>query len=994
MALNIPIKQAGDQLTAGEFNEVVSEINQKADQSSLSGLASVSDLSAKADKTGVYTKSEVDDKVAGMSGTVISLTETEAGKLSYGGKDHVIHRLTAELSGLPATAGSSVDVVISDQPLGDSLFLSVESLSVASPAGFPVSAYKVDRVYVDSDMNTVASVTCEKAVSGDTRTLLTIRYVRGLLSFDVFELSIPLSELGVSSADEVTVEIPALKYDKRFAVMWEIDDSLSAPYSAFFKYTHKKWVDYNESYREFLDKDTNGAKSPRGAGEFGARLLCHTDGCGNDIPFKYGSAWISYNNNGSDGIHNDTSFPYQYISWRELVKFMDFGNYVSNHGGGDQSNEMSSIRDNQLKVEEKTGKGMYVFVLPGGTSWSPYPERNFDWFVGRRTRDAPVLTDVDNITLESISSPFSCLRIDNDLKDANVFANYKALIDKAHGEVSKRYILFANHNIKFDDVLSDGRSKWQNVRDTLDYVYDTYGKGGDDSVWFPSSSEFVEYLISRALSVMNKSISNGRLVLRCKMLRMYGFNFKQTSVLIAKKSGAIPSGAKTIAAGANIINMTSSVKDGGLLINLDWNAELIRLAEKYTAIYELEQTDDARHDALFMCGRLKTDLANPFLARINAGETAPVLRSVSINSGSSTTYDRDVSVTLGVTGPITHYKASESPDLSGAGWIAGTSKTLSLNLSSGLGTKTVYVQVKNQYGESGVKSSSITLQERPSVTFTVTGRSNNASYGAVTPAIQEVGQGGTANLTATAKPGYVIEGWTGVSSGTGVDTGSGTAVVSDVQADRTVVCAFKSIPGGDTPSGGNRVVIFNKTTTSSYPELENGDMVNWLFGNNGSDDNSALIKDVGGNDWGYRNILAATSFRTSKTTHWPDFTGNAGRYPDEYMRVVGVSYSSKVHPEGSVMTFSGITPGLYKVSIFISVATGSTYLTNKDTCRYTVNGDTKSIPADINIENNINSWMYFDDVEIGSDGNLIITLSSTKAWVSIPINAIEIEKAP
>lgn len=101
MALNIETKNKGDKLKAEEFNDLVSEINRKADQSSLSGLASVSDLSAKADKTGVYTKSEVDDKVAGMSGTVISLTETEAGKLSYGGKDHVIHRLTAELSGLP-----------------------------------------------------------------------------------------------------------------------------------------------------------------------------------------------------------------------------------------------------------------------------------------------------------------------------------------------------------------------------------------------------------------------------------------------------------------------------------------------------------------------------------------------------------------------------------------------------------------------------------------------------------------------------------------------------------------------------------------------------------------------------------------------------------------------------------------------------------------------------------------------------------------------------
>src|SRR3989338_2411973 len=100
--------------------------------------------------------------------------------------------------------------------------------------------------------------------------------------------------------------------------------------------------------------------------------------------------------------------------------------------------------------------------------------------------------------------------------------------------------------------------------------------------------------------------------------------------------------------------------------------------------------------------------------------TAPTSPSISINSGSSSTTSASVTLTLsssdntGVTG----YYASESPitpSLTATGWTSVTSTTsysanVSFSLSSGSGTKTVYVWFKDSAGNISASSSdSITL---------------------------------------------------------------------------------------------------------------------------------------------------------------------------------------------------------------------------------------------------------------------------------------------
>ena len=89
----------------------------------------------------------------------------------------------------------------------------------------------------------------------------------------------------------------------------------------------------------------------------------------------------------------------------------------------------------------------------------------------------------------------------------------------------------------------------------------------------------------------------------------------------------------------------------------------------------------------------------------------PVVGSFVINNGAQYTTSTQVTLNNVSMGNPTVYMASENSSFSGAFWLAYSTAPL-FNLSSGIGTKTVYFKVKNSDGESDVKSDDIEIQGR------------------------------------------------------------------------------------------------------------------------------------------------------------------------------------------------------------------------------------------------------------------------------------------
>ncbi len=103
----------------------------------------------------------------------------------------------------------------------------------------------------------------------------------------------------------------------------------------------------------------------------------------------------------------------------------------------------------------------------------------------------------------------------------------------------------------------------------------------------------------------------------------------------------------------------------------------------------------------------------------------PSISGFAINSGASSTGSVDVTLNHTAAGSPTEYMASESPTFTGASWQAYAAAP-AFALSSGNGSKTVYLKVRNTYGESASEADVIVLDipavpgevlELPTTTF-------------------------------------------------------------------------------------------------------------------------------------------------------------------------------------------------------------------------------------------------------------------------------------
>lgn len=535
-------------------------------------------------------------------------------------------------------------------------------------------------------------------------------------------LRVPLSELpeGLGNAK---AEIPGLKYGKRFALSWTMDDTLVYVYSRLFKYINKKWVDDSKIFHDGMGPTT---------GIMPDRYLCYTDGCGRDVRFSLNSAFVSHLNNKTPVL--DYSFSgSQYFHLGEMERFIDYGNGIQNHGAGGYNDQgaAEAIRICNEEVLSKLGLTPFLLLFPG--------EEDATLFAEAGEADP----DVYQMSSGKKDSELGLSRLsDTFFRNKRTFMNrltydgfdldgLKAKADYAHGQDNAFLLNFGGHNIEMDNSkFLDWSTE---MMPFLDYLYDTYGKGGDDSIWFASLEEIYEYIFVRHFSSIAVSDDGTDLIINIKIAGMRNFRRKDLSL---KLSGIDFSGVKTINADVDTYYIGKGIHaDGSLLVNIDRDGNLVALAEKYVTVFEKAPSQDSLEDAEYMVSRLSADLRTPYRVRINAMNKPFGLRSVSINGGSTETSKREVGVTIvydGFTAPSA-YRLGESPDLEGIGWIA-YAPGIRYALSDGLGTKTVYCQVKAPDGTlSKIISTSIELVEAGARTAVVSLGWSNSEIPNTTP---------------------------------------------------------------------------------------------------------------------------------------------------------------------------------------------------------------------------------------------------------------------
>lgn len=596
--------------------------------------------------------------------------------------------------------GQTTDILIATGPLGRDILLDLQMLVVSSNGDFVQSKFSIDKFFIDSENNTILRLVCNETISSElTTSYIVIKFVENLMTYETLTLTIPNITTHVANPENLVVEFPVLKFNKDFAMVWSVDDGLTDAYNKLFKYALGQWVDYSKTYHEF-NPHSGGQIT---TGEQPTRQLTYTDGLGNERIYSFDSAFFSYNTAGSDGIHNDEGTTvYQYISWRELVKFFDFNNSITNHGGGNETigNEITSLTNNNNRINEKIGFQPFIVAPPGGAAEVSFEAATsqLDFVYYNRSKQSPVMASLQNIspvTFKTKSGIFG--RIFSDNMSDKSFNGLKTFVDACAARTDFPLLYFASHGL-VAPPNSDYNTgfKWEWVRDMLDYVKDEMG----DRVLFVGPSELFEWLFTRVNSFITKQIVGNNLVITLKLAKLPSFYQKDLSLLIKSSTNFVSTPINFSVEGGTIVKSAiGTINPTTLMLNLNYNEHLLTLTEKYVNLYETSSTSVNFDNAMFFINRLNTNLAQPFIERLSSDVIT--LNSISCIEG-ATVPSRNITISINKTGTPTHYAISTSNPPTE--WLEYTSNDVPFELPAVEGEYTIYVKLRRNLTETTVKS--------------------------------------------------------------------------------------------------------------------------------------------------------------------------------------------------------------------------------------------------------------------------------------------------
>lgn len=399
-----------------------------------------------------------------------------------------------------------------------------------------------------------------------------------------------------TSAQQASLRVAPLRYDKRFAFTLTVDDCWTNAWSGLWSLMNGKWVD---------DQIYHHMGRPRTSGYTPEYPLTMTDGCGNDRRFGFSCAvWSSWGNAQNTTFIKDladTGDKSIYLAWEELGLMNDFGVSLLFHNVDERvwdktnvSQVASGLMEDYVKVNKKLGIQMKIMGLPDGN---------------KTYLDAAKQVELISFTRNSLARNKIHLNTCGDLHKLDTYGGERsqAVSDKMMELAQQReaadpfWVAMTIHGPKAEHM--------QMLKD----IYGLYGKAGSDDLWVASWDEIYEYVTLRewAKSRITRTVDGCTVVFDIPVPACDGYQFKGLTFLA--DGGKL---ATVAPASEQIVGLTYAPKDDALLVNIAFGDRLPRLAEKYTTIYEMEPSVEALADARYFVEQLLPELAKPLEERI------------------------------------------------------------------------------------------------------------------------------------------------------------------------------------------------------------------------------------------------------------------------------------------------------------------------------------------------------------------------------------------
>lgn len=426
-----------------------------------------------------------------------------------------------------------------------------------------------------------------------------------------FELTIKTNS---NIAEElVDAQIPFLKYNKSWLFTLVQDDCMQGAYSATWAAINGYPLSskYYYDFKHFLVGDLPPDHYYLG------KTLGSTDGAGNEVRFSFATTlapeekWMDAKTSISKGM--TSNFARFYIKnglvWDNVREIVNSGNAIAFHNVSTDQKNADSIalhfrKSQDIIIKRLNGRGAKMLAEPDGnktyiTAGLMFPEIKVMTAQAGAKRFIP-FTDEPNLDKLLIERRFYQNQGEYLIMD-DIVKNLKLPIDK-------RYAINVGVHAVYIEWLTN-----------IIWINDTYGKDGDDSVWFTSLDEYYEYNYYRHNSSITKRSEGDKLIISVKIPMEQYFYFPSLTLNIKglKMSDVASITTSDQVKGLSFADFKEPNGETFLMVNVDCRKYLTEHATHFVERYENRISIPFKNDALYFVNKLKnSDTKNALLQRL------------------------------------------------------------------------------------------------------------------------------------------------------------------------------------------------------------------------------------------------------------------------------------------------------------------------------------------------------------------------------------------
>lgn len=518
-----------------------------------------------------------------------------------------------------------------------------------------------------------------------------VKFDKRANSYKTTKLSVTIPE--GTDPNLVNVSIAPLKYNKRFAFNYSVDDNNMQTYSVVEKLYQGKYIDDAE-FVHMGDPDRTTGYTPE-------TPLYYTDGFGNRRYFTMGNYLIYKFIRTNPGKTNP------YLTIDELKYLQDFDcdwmiHNVDEDKWGKTDPELMSlgmIEFNDLMESHKVGRSILSSHPDGNDAYSEAGKVCPEIY---SYIDGTVYVDkwVDTISIPNLYK----LPIPRKFMNfATSEYTYDLLEEVQSGSVLGKTALWSSIGTHRPRGKDD-QTYWDYLSEFLTYIYKTYGAAGSDEVWFAQDKEVYEYLYLNSLTTIDKKVNGNKLDIELKIPDIPNFQWYMTTLLL--------SSGESVEVDDKVTNVSYGMKGDNFMINLDLRPEVLDRVERYVSKFESSDDSEDLSDSRYLIEQIRPSFRKVYLDRLEVLAGKPSVTNFRVDT--KTTSERNIEVSFTFDGRATEYMISEDQNFAGANWTPiTTGEKAKITIGNVAGNYTVYFKVRNPHNESDTVSDTLEFIPKP-----------------------------------------------------------------------------------------------------------------------------------------------------------------------------------------------------------------------------------------------------------------------------------------